>query len=129
MNRDALLVELHALPERVAGITDTAVATVDGLLVAATGEHVQPETLAALAAAMLGLAQRAAHEVGKGEGAFRETVTRCDSGYIAVYSVGDEALLVVLADRDLNLARLHLEARGAIDRISHILFGEPQPTR
>jgi hypothetical protein len=124
MNRDALLAEMRVLQDQVVGITDTAVGTVDGMLVAANVKRIHPESLAALAAAILGLAQRTAQEVGGGM--FRETVTRCDWGYIAVYSVGEEALLVVLADRNLNFARLHLEARGAIERIATILFGDSQ---
>jgi predicted regulator of Ras-like GTPase activity (Roadblock/LC7/MglB family) len=125
MNRDALLAEMRTLKDQVVGITDTAVATVDGLLVAADIRHTHPESLAALAAAILGLGQRAAQEVGGGT--FRETVTRSDSGYVAVYSLGNEALLVVLADRNLNFARLHLEARHAIERMAVILYAHEQP--
>lgn len=121
MNDDAFLSEMRALKHQVAGVTNITVATVDGMLVATDDERVHAENLAALGAAMLGLARRTVQEVGNG--AFRETVTRSDSGYVAVYAIGNEALLVVLADRGLNFARLHLEARRAIERMAAIFSG------
>ncbi|MFI1767608.1 roadblock/LC7 domain-containing protein [Streptomyces sp. NPDC020800] len=119
MDQDALVSEIRALKDRVDGITDSTVATVDGMLVASDIDHVSAEGFAALAAAMLGVAQRTVQELG--DGVFRETVTRSDSGYVAVYAVGDQTLLAVLADPNLNLARLRLEARQAIGRLAVIL--------
>ncbi|MER6628232.1 roadblock/LC7 domain-containing protein [Streptomyces sp. NPDC000987] len=125
MNHTALLSELDALRSRVEGISDAAVASVDGMLLTGRTERAHPETLAALAAAMLGLARSAGQQTGSGE--FCETVTRFESGYIAVYALGSECLLVVLTDRHLNLARLHLEARNSIRSMSAALFGERRP--
>lgn len=125
MNLDALLSEVDALRGRVPGITDAAMASVDGLLLTGRTERAHPESLAALAAAMLGLARSTAQQTGSGE--FCETVTRFASGYIAVYAVGNESLLVVLTDRHLNLARLHLEARNTTQRLAAVLSGRHRP--
>jgi predicted regulator of Ras-like GTPase activity (Roadblock/LC7/MglB family) len=119
MSQDQLAAMLRALRDRVTGVTGLAVASADGLLVAADADGVEADGLAALAAAELSLGQRMAHVVGAG--GFRDTVIRCSDGYIVVYAVGEQALLVVLADSGLNIARLHLEARAAVDTIGAML--------
>ncbi|MGW5540866.1 roadblock/LC7 domain-containing protein, partial [Streptomyces sp. NPDC003998] len=61
MDHEALAREMRGLREEVTGITDTALAAADGMLIAAdTAESIDPEGLAALAAAGLGLARRTA---------------------------------------------------------------------
>lgn len=90
MAEDALLAELQALRDRVVGITDTALASRDGLIITADTVDINPDNLAALAAASQGLAQRMAAEAGKG--ALREALTRGSGGCVAVYPVGMVAL-------------------------------------
>jgi predicted regulator of Ras-like GTPase activity (Roadblock/LC7/MglB family) len=119
VSQDLLLITLRALRDRVTGVVGLAVASADGLLVAADADGVEPDGLAALAAAELSLGQRMAQVVGVG--AFRETAIRCGNGYIVVYAVGEQALLVVLGDSGLNIGRLHLEARAAVDKIAALL--------
>ncbi|GAA4206208.1 hypothetical protein GCM10022252_68000 [Streptosporangium oxazolinicum] len=121
MSRQAVLAELKILRDRVVGVLETAVASVDGLLVAADSEGARPEVLAALAAATLGLGKRTGYEVGMGE--LREVVIRCRSGYIVVYAVRQEALLVVLADEGLDVSRLHVESRPTVERLGVLLAG------
>ncbi|WP_329090612.1 MULTISPECIES: roadblock/LC7 domain-containing protein [unclassified Streptosporangium] len=121
MSRQAVLAELKILRDQVVGVLETAVASVDGLLVAADSEGARPEVLAALAAATLGLGKRTGYEVGMGE--LREVVTRCRSGYIVVYAVRQEALLVVLADEGLDVSRLHVESRPTVERLGVLLAG------
>ncbi|MEU8385900.1 roadblock/LC7 domain-containing protein [Streptosporangium sp. NPDC048865] len=121
MTKQAVLAELKILRDQVTGVLETAVASVDGLLVAADSEGARPEVLAALAAATLGLGKRTGYEVGMGE--LREVVTRCRSGYIVVYAVRQEALLVVLADEGLDVSRLHVQSRPTVERLGTLLAG------
>jgi uncharacterized protein len=117
---NALVAELRALREQVTGITDTVVSAVDGLLIVAdTEDAIDPEGLSALAAAGLGLAQRTVEATGRGT--FRQSVVHGSSGYMAVYAVGEEALMVVLGDEGLNIGRLHQESQPAIERLGSIL--------
>jgi uncharacterized protein len=116
---DALLAEMRALRDRVIGITDTALASRDGLIIRADTADIDPDTLAALAAASLGLAQRMAAEVGKGT--LREAVTRSSGGYVAVYAVGSGALLVVVADVGLDSVRLERETRATVESLEALL--------
>jgi predicted regulator of Ras-like GTPase activity (Roadblock/LC7/MglB family) len=122
MSQEALVAEIRGLRERLPGITDAAVAAVDGLLVAAdTAAEVDPESLAALAAASLGLARRTATVSGRGP--LRRTVTYCAGGYAVIYAVGDTALLAVLGDEGLDLGRLHVETGALIERLDDLLCG------
>ena len=120
MNHEALVAELHVLREQVAGITDTLLCGVDGMLIVAdTEDPIDPDGVSALAAAGLGLARTTTSAVG--QGVFRQNVVYSSGGYLALYAIGQDALLVVLADEGLNIARLHQEAQPAINRIDSIL--------
>ncbi|GLX94964.1 roadblock/LC7 domain-containing protein [Herbidospora sp. NBRC 101105] len=122
MAQNALKAELHSLRDRVTGVMETAVATVDGLLVVADTDGVSPENVSALSAATLGLGKRFGYEVGLHE--LREVVIRCRGGFIVVYAVGSIALLAVLGDEGLDVARLHVESRPTVERLTHLLAGE-----
>jgi predicted regulator of Ras-like GTPase activity (Roadblock/LC7/MglB family) len=120
MDHEALALEMRGLREQVTGITDTAVAAADGLLIAAdTADSIDPEGLAALAAAGLGLARRTAQATDRG--ILRQTVTYGSHGCVAFYAVGDTALMVVLGDEGMDVDRLHRATQPALDRIGSIL--------
>ncbi|MCX5560432.1 roadblock/LC7 domain-containing protein [Streptomyces sp. NBC_00038] len=120
MNHEALAMEMRGLREQVTGITDTAVAAADGLLIAAdTADTIDSECLAAIAAAGLGIARRTTAAAGRGT--FRQTVTYGSQGCAAFYAVGDTALMVVLGDEGIDLERLHEQTRPALGRIGSIL--------
>jgi predicted regulator of Ras-like GTPase activity (Roadblock/LC7/MglB family) len=118
---NALLAEMRALRDRVIGVTDTALASRDGLIIQADTTDIDPDNVAALAAASLGLAQRMAAEVGKGT--LRESMTRSSGGYVAVYAVGAAALLIVVGDAGLDSVRLDREARATVESIGALLPG------
>ena len=121
MAGEALLAELEALRDRVAGITDTALATRDGLLIKADTADVDPDNIAAMAAAMLGLARRMAAEAGRGT--LHEAVAQGTGGYVATYAVGASALLVVVGDAGLDMAQLYRESRVTVDRLNQLMTG------
>ena len=116
---EALVTALKSLREQVMGINETVISTSDGLLVAADTAGVQPESVAALAAATLGLGRRTAAEVGLG--GLRDVVTRCNGGYVIVLAVGEHALLVILADEGLDLPGLHRESPFTVERLASLL--------
>ncbi|GGX39912.1 roadblock/LC7 domain-containing protein [Streptomyces fructofermentans] len=126
MDHEALAMEMRGLRERVTGITDTAVAAADGLLIAAdTADMIDPEGLAAIAAAGLGLARRATAATGRGP--LRQTVAYGSHGCAAFYAVGDSALMVVVGDEGIDVNRLHEQTRPTIARIGSILTGTAVP--
>lgn len=122
MDHSALAREMRGLREQVAGITDTALAAADGLLIAAdTADTIDPEGLAALAAAGLGLARRTSEATARG--ALHRTVAYGSHGCAAFYAVGDSALMVVLGDEGMDVERLHTASQPALRRIDLILTG------
>ncbi|MFE0106856.1 roadblock/LC7 domain-containing protein [Streptomyces sp. NPDC059009] len=120
MDHEELTAYLRELRERWAGVTDSAVAAVDGLLIAAdTQESLDAEKLAALAAAELGLARRVTTATDRG--ALRRAICHGSQGPVAIYAVGDTAVLVVLGDEGLDLVRLHQESKAIVDRVDALL--------
>ncbi|MET8473361.1 roadblock/LC7 domain-containing protein [Streptomyces sp. NPDC006422] len=114
-----LLAELQRLRVRVPQLTGALVASVDGLVLAGDTPGVEPESVAALTASALGVAQRLADATG--QGAFRELLVRGAEGYIATYAAGEAAVLTVLAEDRANVGRLHLEGRRTGARIGELV--------
>ncbi len=116
-----VLAELGQLRQRLPQTRGALVASSDGLLVAHDTEGVEPETMAAMSAANLGLAQQIARGAAYGE--FLETVTRASGGYVATFAAGSAALLTVLADAETNLGLLQHEARPVAVRVGELVAG------
>ena len=119
MAEDALLAEMRVLQDNVTGVTGTAVASRDGLIVRADTNGVDPDNLAAIAATWLALTQRMSREVG--QGSLREAMTRSTGGYVAIYAIGTSAVLVVIGDEGLDSVRLHREATATREVIEALL--------
>ena len=114
-----VLAEIRALRQRLPHVAGILVATTDGLLIAQDAPGVQPETFAAMSAAQLGLGQQIAQAVRCGD--FQETVTRAADGYVATFAAGGAALLSVVAGPELNVGRLHHEARPVAARVGDLV--------
>ncbi|MDI5965559.1 roadblock/LC7 domain-containing protein [Streptomyces sp. SL13] len=104
-----VLEELGRLRSRLPGVTGVIAAGVDGLVLAEDAPGVEPEGIAALVAAALGVALRLVDVTGRR--AFRELLIRGEDGYVGVYAAGASRVLAVLAEPRINVGRLHLEAR------------------
>ncbi|MFI5957981.1 roadblock/LC7 domain-containing protein [Cryptosporangium sp. NPDC051539] len=114
-----VLAEIRGLRDRVRHVAGSLVATVDGRLVAHDTHGIEPDGMAALSAAVLGLSQRLIENVGPGQ--FAETVTRGTHGYVATYAAGPRAVLTVVTGEETNIGRLHLEARQVAHRLAALL--------
>ncbi|WCN04734.1 roadblock/LC7 domain-containing protein [Streptomyces sp. M92] len=114
-----VLDELHRLRGRVPQLTGSLAATVDGLVLAHDAPGTEPEGLAALTAAALGVAHRMAEATARG--GFRELLLRGADGYVATYAAGPAAVLTLLADGRVNVGRLHLEGRRSGARIGELV--------
>src|ERR1044072_2123198 len=123
----AVLEERDRLRGRLRELTGSVLATTDGLVVAHDAHGIEPDSIAALAAAHLALARRFAHAVNHGE--LREAVVECDRGYITSYTAGPSALLTLVTSGDANLAMVHLEARRCVRRLVKILAIEAKQNR
>ncbi|MET9915326.1 roadblock/LC7 domain-containing protein [Streptomyces sp. NPDC006476] len=110
---------LASLRDRVMGVSESVLSTADGLLVVADVESVHAESVAALAAATLGVGRRMADHTGAGP--LREVVVRGGSGHVVVTAVGDRALLTVMGDEGLDLAAFQRESPAAVEELSKVL--------
>jgi Uncharacterized distant relative of homeotic protein bithoraxoid len=72
-----------------------------------------------MAATALGLGKRFAQTSNLG--GLEEGVVRGQNGYVVVYSAGEKGVLAVTAPMGANLGLIHLEARGAAQKIAQIL--------
>lgn len=116
---DPLIDVLAALRDKVMGVSESVLATADGLLVATDAETVHPESVAAVAAATLSLGKRMAQQ---GEtGTLRQVIAQCSGGHVLVVAVGDRALLAVVADEGLDLAAFQREAPAVVEELSRQL--------
>lgn len=123
-----ILTELGNLRARLPELSGSVLATADGMVVAHDAEGIEPDSLAALAAAHLALARRFAHAVSHGD--LRESVVQCDGGYITSYTAGPNALLTLVTSGDANLAMVHHETRRAVRRLVKVLVLEAtEPAR
>ncbi|MCX4767156.1 roadblock/LC7 domain-containing protein [Streptomyces sp. NBC_01275] len=120
-----VLNELHRLRARMPQLTGALAAGADGLVLAQDMPDVEPEGLAALTAAALGVGRRMADLAAGGD--FRELLVRGSGGYVATYSAGPSAVLTLLADDRANVGRLHLEGRRSGFRIAELVAARFPP--
>lgn len=120
-----IMAELAGLRHRVTGVRGSVVAGADGLLLLYdTTDRDEPHDLAALAAAAVGVGRQTG--IALGHGGLRESTVHSARGYFAVYVISDAALLAVVGDEGMNVARLHLEARDVAPRLA-ALMAAPVP--
>ncbi|MGW7097973.1 roadblock/LC7 domain-containing protein [Streptomyces sp. NPDC054838] len=111
--------ELRRLRARVPQLTGALAASVDGLVLAHDSAATEAESVAALTAAALGVAQRLSDCTG--QGGFRELLVRGEHGYVATYAAGEAAVLTLIAEPRVNVGRLHLEGRRSSLRITELV--------
>ncbi|WDZ84490.1 roadblock/LC7 domain-containing protein [Micromonospora cathayae] len=113
---------LAELRLQIPGVTGCVLGGVDGLLITHTmPEGSRPDDLAALAASTFGLGRQVGLSLG--QGAFRQSTVRNADGYLSVYAVNSQALLAVIGQDTVNVARLHLHAPGVAERLADLLAG------
>jgi len=117
---DRLSGALHELQSSVADIQASAIVSVDGLIIAsALPSGAGEDRVAAMSAAMLSLGERIAQELGRGE--LEQVYVKGDRGYVILMSIGEEAVLTVLAHERAKLGLVFLEMRRAVERLVRLL--------
>jgi predicted regulator of Ras-like GTPase activity (Roadblock/LC7/MglB family) len=101
-------------------IEASAVVSVDGLIIAsALPADVEEDRVSAMSAAMLSLGERIAGELGRGT--LDQVYIRGIDGYVILTSVGEEAVLTVLARKDAKLGLVFLDMRRAAEDLSRLI--------
>jgi len=117
---DQLTNSLYELQASTADIEASVIVSVDGLVIAsALPSDATEDRVAAMSAAMLSLGERIAMELGRG--ALEQVYVKGDRGYVILMSVGEEAVLTVLAHSRAKLGLVFLEMRRAVEQLTGLL--------
>ncbi|MEU4776385.1 roadblock/LC7 domain-containing protein [Micromonospora sp. NPDC023633] len=112
--------ELAELRLQIPGVHGCVLGGVDGLLITHNLQtDVDPNDLAALAATTYGLGRQVGLRLGQGD--FQQSTVRNAGGYLSVYAVSPQALLAVVGEDSINVARLHLHAPAVAGRLAGLL--------
>ncbi|MGD8554418.1 MAG: roadblock/LC7 domain-containing protein [Anaerolineales bacterium] len=111
---------LRDLQASTPDVEASAVVSADGLTMAsALPTDVEEDRVAAMSAAMLSLGERIAGELGRG--ALDQVYIRGKMGYVLLMSVGENAVLTVLAREQAKLGLLFLDMRRAAEDLTGLL--------
>jgi predicted regulator of Ras-like GTPase activity (Roadblock/LC7/MglB family) len=104
----------------IGGVEASAVASRDGLLICSTLSNKQPaETFVAMSATMMGAAETATTELGKGIP--ERIIVESKTGRIIGTGAGAKALLLVMTKPDAGLGLVLIEMTKASKKIKNIL--------
>lgn len=119
--RTELMVDrLRDLQASSSDVEASAVVSVDGLTIAsALPTNVEEDRVSAMSAAMLSLGERISGELGRGN--LDQVYIRGKGGFVILMSVGEEAVLTVLAREKTKLGLLFLDMRRAVDDLVNLL--------
>ncbi|MGV9169841.1 MAG: roadblock/LC7 domain-containing protein [Promethearchaeia archaeon] len=101
------------------GVQGAALVSLDGLMISAALPESEQERVAAISAAMLSLGEKATRELNRGE--LMEIYVKGDKGYTLMTSVGESALLLVLARADAQLGLIFVDMERMSDSLADIL--------
>lgn len=114
---------LRELIGRATGMEASAVISRDGLSTAAElGEHVDPDQLGAMCAALLGLADTTANELQRGN--LKLVLLDGDKGILLLVHIGKTHVLALSASPDINLGLCLREAKKSAEALAPLLTTE-----
>jgi predicted regulator of Ras-like GTPase activity (Roadblock/LC7/MglB family) len=114
---------LRGFHDAVDGVHGAVLATRDGLPVASTLGDARAETVAAMAATVIALADQAMpSDPAAGEsGTTSHTVIRGTDGCLVVYAAGDVGVLAVQTSSQPNIGLVQVEAPAAARELASLL--------
>lgn len=117
---ERLASSLNQLMEESQEIQAAALVSLDGFTMAsALPEGMQEDRVGAMSAAILGLGERAAAELGRGS--LSQVFIEGEGGYVMLIAAGDRAVLTCLADSEAKLGLVLYDMRVAAGIIAEIL--------
>ena len=101
-------------------IEASAIVSVDGLSIAsALPQEIEEDRVSAMSAAMLSLGERIAGELGRGT--LEQVHIKGEKGFVVLMSVGEEAVLTVLASERAKLGLIFLDMRRAVEDFEKLI--------
>jgi uncharacterized protein len=119
-SRSQLMVDrLRDLHASSSDIEASAIVSVDGLIIAsALPAGSEEDRVSAMSAAMLSLGERIASELGRGS--LQQVYVKGEKGYVVLVSVGEDAVLTVLAREQAKLGLMFLEMHRAAEDLTKL---------
>ncbi len=120
-SREERLAEaLDSLIANAPDVQAVSLVSLDGFTMAsALPPDMQEDRVGAMSAAILGLGERAAAELGRGT--LSQVYIEGEDGYVVLMSAGGRAVLTALADADAKLGLIMYDMRSTAARIGEIL--------
>ena len=117
---DLMMDRLRDMQASAPDVEASAIVSVDGLAIASSlPSGVEEDRVSAMSAAMLSLGERIASELGRG--VLDQVYVKGKNGYIVLTSIGDEAVLTILARPNAKLGLVFLEARRAVENLEKLI--------
>ena len=111
---------LRIMQAAAPAIEASAIVSADGLIIAsALRTDVEEDRLAAMSAAMLGLGERIAAELGRGE--LEQVYIKGKAGSVLLTRIGPEALLTALARQEAKLGLIFFAMRQAAEGLAKLV--------
>ena len=117
---DQMVDRLRDLQGSTPDIEASAIVSVDGLIMASSlPAGVEEDRVSAMSAAMLSLGERIASELGRG--ILDEVYIHGNDGYVILMSVGQDAVLTVLARAKAKLGLIFLDMKRAAEDLAKLV--------
>ncbi len=105
---EQLVERLRELQASSGDVEAAAIVSVDGLSIASSmPPGIEEDRVSAMSAAMLSLGERISNELGRGM--LQQVYIKGENGYVILTSVGEEAVLTVMARREAKLGLIFLD--------------------
>jgi predicted regulator of Ras-like GTPase activity (Roadblock/LC7/MglB family) len=105
--------------ETVPGVEGAALVSADGLMISSALPEAEQERVAAISAGLLSLGEKATNELDRGS--LKEVYVKGERGYTLLTSVGENALLLVLANADAQIGLIFVDMRRIAESLLEIL--------
>ncbi len=102
------------------GLEGASLVSADGLPVSSVLKPgMEEDRIAAMSAAILSLGERVSEELHKG--LLEQVTIKGQNGYVVLTGIGQEAVLVVLADNNAKLGLILMEIRKTQDKLKSMI--------
>lgn len=117
---EQLVERLRDLQASSGDVEAAAIVSVDGLSIASSlPGGIEEDRVSAMSAAMLSLGERISGELGRGM--LQQVFVKGEQGYVILTSVGEEAVLTVLARADARLGLIFLDVARTVSDLEPLI--------
>ena len=117
---EQLVARLRDLQVSSGDVEAAAIVSVDGLpLASSLPGGIEEDRVSAMSAAMLSLGERISTELGRG--LLQQVYVKGENGYVILNSVGEEAVLTVLARKEARLGLIFLDIGRTVQDLETLI--------